>query len=311
VIIAAGLTPAWQQILQFDQLHVGEVNRARKAVWCGSGKVLNVGIALSHLEAAALTIAPLGGAPREAIEREFERLHIPRQWIAAIESTRVCTTLLDESSGATTELVENARPLGTHELDEFCRLFVECAASADVVVLTGSLPPRAPGRIYSHLLAQCKAAAVLDIRGPELLAALEQRPMVVKPNREELAATLGRTLTDDQELVAAMRELNQRGAQWVVVTAGKAAVWISSSDGLWRIEPPSVQPVVNPIGCGDCVAAGIAAGLAEKQSVPDAICLGLAAAAENVSQLLPARIDRKRVDERAQALKKMWPQRLD
>jgi 1-phosphofructokinase family hexose kinase len=307
VIIAAGLSPAWQQILQFERLRVGEVNRAHKAVWCGSGKVLNVGIALRHLEVDALTVAPLGHNARAAIDHEFAGLGVPRQWIAAVEETRVCTTLLDETSGATTELVENARPLATHELDEFCRVFVECAAHADVVVLTGSLPPGAPTRIYYHLLAQCNAAAVLDIRGPELLAALERRPMVVKPNREELAATLGRPLADDRELVAAMRELNERGAQWVVVTAGKAAVWISSADEVWCLDPPQVHPVVNPIGCGDCLAAGIAAGLAEKQSVPEAIYTGVAAAAENVRQLLPARIDRRRVDEVAQGLQVRRP----
>jgi tagatose 6-phosphate kinase len=310
VIVAAGLTPAWQQILQFEQLRVGEVNRARQAVWCGSGKVLNVGIALAHLEASVLTIAPLGVEVRAAVDREFG-LGMPRKWIATVERTRVCTTLLDESSGATTELVENARPLSTHELDEFCREFVDGAANADVVVLTGSLPPGTPARIYYHLLSQCKAAAVLDIRGPELLAALECRPLVVKPNREELAATLGRPLTGDRELIAAMRELNQRGAQWVVVTAGKGTVWISSADEVWCVDPPTVQPVVNPIGCGDCLAAGIAAGLAERQPVPKAVCLGLAAAAENVSQLLPARLDRKRVDARAKTLQLRRPAASD
>ena len=220
----------------------------------------------------------------------------------ASEATRVCTTLLDEASGATTELVENARPLSTHELDEFCHAFTRRAAQADVVVLTGSLPPGTPPQIYFDLLGLTKAAAVLDIRGPELLAALERRPLVVKPNREELAATLGRPLTDDRELVAGQGE-PMNGAVWVIVTAGKAAVWISSASELWCIEPPAVQPVVNPIGCGDCLAAGIAAGVAKQQSVPEAIVLGLAAAAENVSQLLPARLDVKCVDERAQSLK--------
>ncbi len=211
MIIAAGLTPAWQQILQFEQLRVGEVNRARQAVWCGSGKVLNVGIALRHLGVEALTIAPLGGPAWAAIDREFAEMDVPRQWIPASEPTRVCTTLLDDALGATTELVENARPLATHELEEFCRAFAERAAQAEVVVLTGSLPPGTPPRIYSDLLGQTSAAAVLDIRGPELLAALECQPTVVKPNREELAATLGRPLADDRKLVAAMRELNDRG----------------------------------------------------------------------------------------------------
>ena len=62
MIVAAGLTPAWQQILVLRQLQVGHVNRAQQAVWCGSGKVLNVGAALHQLGAKSLTISPVGGA---------------------------------------------------------------------------------------------------------------------------------------------------------------------------------------------------------------------------------------------------------
>src|SRR6185437_16706631 len=255
------------------------------------------GIALRHLGVDVLTISPLGGLAAAAIDREFEALSVPRHWIPVASPTRVCTTLLDESTGETTELVENARPIIPHEVDEFRQAFTRHAAEAEVVVLTGSLPPGTPTTIFSELLSVTQAAAVLDIRGPELLAALERRPMVIKPNREELAATLGRTLEGDRGLIAGMRELNARGAQWVVVSAGKGTVWATSADGVWRVDPPTVQPVVNPIGCGDCLAAGIATGIAQKLTVTDAICLGLAAAAENVRQLLPARLDRKQVDQ--------------
>ena len=60
VILAAGLTPAWQQILVFERFSPGEVNRATQAVWCASGKVLNVGCALHHLR-GNVTAAMLGG----------------------------------------------------------------------------------------------------------------------------------------------------------------------------------------------------------------------------------------------------------
>ena len=48
MIVAAGLTPAWQQLMAFDALEPGAVNRAREVTWCSSGKVLNVAIALAH-----------------------------------------------------------------------------------------------------------------------------------------------------------------------------------------------------------------------------------------------------------------------
>ena len=63
MILSAGLTPAWQQIMVFDRLRPGEVNRACEVVWCGSGKVLNAGLAMHHLGGPSLTLAPLGGPP--------------------------------------------------------------------------------------------------------------------------------------------------------------------------------------------------------------------------------------------------------
>ena len=67
MILAAGLSPAWQQMLIFDGVRVGEVNRAREAHWCSSGKVLNVGLALHYLGGPHLTLAPVGGVSQETL----------------------------------------------------------------------------------------------------------------------------------------------------------------------------------------------------------------------------------------------------
>lgn len=299
MIVSAGLTPAWQQILRFDRLQVGEVNRAVEAHWCGSGKVLNVGIALAHLtghdEFASRTISPLGGPAYDLIEAEFARLRISRRWLWTQTPTRVCTTLLDDSTHATTELVENAHPLSAVELAEFSHLFAQEAGRADWVVLSGSLPAGTPSSFYLDLLRQTSAQAVLDARGDELLLTLERRPFLVKPNREELAKTAGRSLADDVALHSAMRELNDRGAEWVVVSQGKDAVWASSRGRIYRFVPPIVSHPVNPIGCGDCLAAGIVWGLSRGREPLHAILLGMGAAAENLQDFLPARLDPARV----------------
>ena len=71
MIVAAGLTPAWQQILQFDALRLGEVNRASQAHWCSSGKVFNVGIALAHLGAECVAVSPVGADVAERVRQEF------------------------------------------------------------------------------------------------------------------------------------------------------------------------------------------------------------------------------------------------
>ncbi|MFO0896320.1 MAG: PfkB family carbohydrate kinase [Pirellulales bacterium] len=295
MIVAAGLSPAWQQILEFDAFTVGEVNRARQAVWCSSGKVLNVGLALGHLGAPSTTVALVGGAPSEAIEREFADLGFARRWVTAFRPTRACTTLLDRATGQTTELVENATAVTAEELTEFRQQYAEVAATAKLRVLSGSLPPGTPPTFYRELLQAAPGTAILDARGPELLAALEERPLLVKPNREELARTVGRPLAEEADLWRAMREIVERGAAWIVVTHGSGEIFGANDRESYCWTPVRV-PTVNPIGCGDCLAAGVAVALAEGLDVPAAVAFGIAAAADNAAQLLPGRLDRQRIE---------------
>ena len=90
-------------------------------------------------------------------------------------------------------------------------------------------------------------------------------------------------------------ELNRLGAQWVVVTQGPQAVWVSSSEHVYRLAPPRIAEVVNPIGCGDCLAAGIAWATRRGDWMVDAVRFGMGAPADNLRQLLPCRLERERV----------------
>jgi tagatose 6-phosphate kinase len=304
MIVVAGLTPAWQQILRFERLDVGEVNRAAESAWCASGKVLNVGIAASRLGAACRTISPVGGDVSPSMRRQCAELGVDVDWIETVELTRVCTTLLDSRSGVTTELVENAKPLSAEELQAYRSAYERAAATANVAVWTGSLPVGTPATFYRDLLDVTSGQIVVDARGPELLELLDgtRRPLIVKPNREELAKTVGRSIDGEAELCRAMHELNDRGAEWVVVTQGSEGVWASSHTGLWKAAALSVRPVVNPIGCGDCLAAGIAVGLDRGDGLIDALRYGIAAASDNLTTLHPARIDRATVERLAETV---------
>ncbi len=291
MILSAGLTPAWQQIMLFEQMRWGEVNRAREVASCGSGKVLNAGIAVHSLGGPSLTLAPLGGPPLAEIDREFATLGVPRRWVETRVATRVCTTILDRATGGITELVENGRPLDDGELAAFRAAYAEEAARAEIVVLIGSLPSGAPRSFYRELATCTHCPMVLDFRGEGLLSVLELKPYVVKPNREELGHTFGRSLDDDAELLAAMRRLNGLGAQWVVVTQGSKAVWLSSAERAYGLVPPRVAEVVNSIGCGDSLAAGIACATRRGEAIIDAVRFGMGAAGDNLGKLLPCRLD--------------------
>lgn len=296
MIIAAGLSPAWQQILEVNSFEVGEVNRCQSAHWCASGKVINVGVALQHLGCPCETIFPAGGYARSLIEAELNELDVSFRDLNQENPTRICTTILDRSSGQTTELVENATPISEQEVKAFAAEYRRCAETATVAVLTGSLPEGTPVTFYRDLIAKTKCPVILDARGTELEEALSAKPFLVKPNHEELERTLGRVLSSTEELIKGMQDINRRGATWVVISQGKSALWATSANEVYRFIPASVE-AVNPIGCGDSLAAGIASAIYQGWTVPESIRWGMAAAADNLTQLLPARLSDSRVQE--------------
>ncbi|MEZ6056703.1 MAG: PfkB family carbohydrate kinase [Planctomycetaceae bacterium] len=296
MILAMGLTPAWQQIMEFETLQAGEVNRAARVEWCASGKVLNVAWGCQQLGAETSLVTTLGGDTGRQIQHAFLDSGIETYWIETGTNARVCTTLIDRGKSQVTELVENAAPISNGALDAATRKFANVAARARVVVLSGSLTAQAPATFYYDLLAHTSSPVILDARGPELLSALARRPLLVKPNREELGKTVGYPMTNDADLQRGAAELLDRGAQWVLVTDGPRPLWLISQTACHRIAPPS-REVVNPIGSGDSLAAGIAVGLWQGGDLLSAVRLGVAAASANVSTLRPAHFKRHEVDE--------------
>lgn len=300
MIFSAGLSPAWQQILQFDTLQPGAVNRAVASQWCASGKVINVALAAKMLGERSTLLSMIGGHTGTALAEDVAAADVQADWIETDSPTRVCTTLL-EASGLTTELVENVGPVAEEVLSEFVDRFRTFAQVAEVTILTGSMPANVPDDYNLRLLRNVPARMILDIRGPGLMQVLPLGPWLVKPNREELEQTLESPLDDEAALLMGMRQLNNWGAAWVVISDGPHALYLTGDEQAWKIEPPTVD-LVNPIGCGDCLAAGIAVGVVRGLETLEAVKFGVAAAAYNATQLLPARLCEETVSQWAETI---------
>ncbi len=290
-IVTVGLSPVWQQILQFDAFQPGEVNRATRSAWCASGKSLNVAMGIYHLGGELTSVSIAGGSTGDAIQRQFEATGIDARWVETQSPTRVCTTILDRDSGRTTELVENQPSLTDGELPELQQLARAAISVSQIAVLSGSLPAGCRDSFYAELMQDAgETQFLIDARGPELTVCLPYRPLLVKPNREELERTLGRSLSTNHELIAGMKELNSKGAEWVVVTNGAQPIWVTSASESFSLPIVPVDQIVNPIACGDALMSGIAWGLSQGRSILESIHIGLHCAAQNAGDLLPCRL---------------------
>jgi tagatose 6-phosphate kinase len=159
--------------------------------------------------------------------------------------------------------------------------------------------------LYFHgtqMAHEAGAITVVDAQGSALLEALRAKPGLVKPNRSELAATLGRELKDEAAVMAAMRELCERGAQRVVVTSGKNPALAFDGQRWWRVHAPRID-AVNPIGSGDAFAAGLVWRLLRGEDLGEACRWASAVGAANALTLLAGEVRRDDVEPLAEKVR--------
>lgn len=292
MILCLGTTPAAQRVMIFRRLTLDAVNRATTTLDGIAGKSVNVAKVLHALGEHPLATGFLGGERGARIRETLDARGIASEFVEVNAPTRQCVTLIDEGSGTVTELVEESRAVDAPAAARLLAMLERRIPASRAVVMSGTLAPGVAPDLYRRCTDWAHAAgslSVVDAQGAPLLEALAARPEVVKPNRSELAATAGRELPDEAALCGAMRELAERGAARVVVTAGAGATLAFDGRKFWRVRSPAVQ-AVNPIGSGDAFTAGLAAGLLRGLDLGESCRLGAAAGTANALQVLAGEV---------------------
>jgi tagatose 6-phosphate kinase len=298
-LLCLGTTPTVQETFVFDRVKIDQVNRTARVSRAASGKSLNVARVLRSLGQDVCALLPLGGDTGEFIHRDLAEAGIEHVCVQTTATTRTCVTVVDRDANTATELVQEHEPLGAGDAEALLEILSLRITAAKMLILSGSLARGVGEDFYFRCLTlanEARKPAIVDASGPALARCAIGAPLVVKPNRLELAEIAGKPLDNDADLRQAMRDLQRQGPQWVVVTLGREGAVACDSDSFWKIPGLKIQPV-SSIGSGDAFAAGLATSITAGQSVPDACRLATACAAANALApgagfLNPADVDR-------------------
>lgn len=286
----------------------GAVHRVSSVTSQAGGKGVNVARALTMAGLDALAVLP--AATNDPLLRDLQSAGVTYRVVPTAEPARTNLTIT-EQDGTTTKLNEPGAELDAASVHALTAAVLEAAAGADWVVMSGSLPPGVPDTWYGEVVAllsslPCRIAVdTSDAPLAALVASLDRgAPDLIKPNAEELAGVLGYSPQmledaveqgDPEPVVAAARELIERGIGAVLATLGASGAVLVDQNGAWLATPPPIVPR-STVGAGDSSLAGYvraeAGGAVAPQRLQMAVAYGSAAAALPGTTLpTPAQID--------------------
>ena len=193
----------------------------------------------------------------------------------------------DRRSGTRVEVA--AMPgwsLSRHTVDDLYGATLVEALSSAVTVLSGPEEGAdvVPADLYRRLTVDIRAnggRVVADLSGDRLDAVVEGGVDVLKVSDEELRRD--GLLERGGTVEAAMQHLVEAGAGSVIVSHGDEHASALIDGELVRAVAPALEPVETR-GAGDSLTAAVTAGLARGGSLIDALRLGSAAGALNVTR---------------------------
>lgn len=277
MVTTVTLNPALDYVLHLPQFVPGAVNRAAAADVQAGGKGVNVSAVLHRLGEETRALGFAAGFTGREIERLLREQGVPTQFIHL--ETGMSRINVKLKAGAESEVNGPGPAVPPAAVEQLLGL-LDALPEGEALVLAGSIPPSLPQTLYGQILARLadrKIDAVVDAEGPLLAQALAHRPFLVKPNRAELAAFLGRAVDSEAALQEGAAQLQRRGARNVLVSlAADGALLLDEARQYRRLAAPR-GTVRNSVGAGDSVVAGFLAGWRRTRDPAQALRLGVAA----------------------------------
>ena len=267
MIYTVTFNPAIDYVVRLDSpLEVGEVNRARGEDCVLGGKGINVSGVLAELGCKSVALGFVAGETGAWLERGLAAQGIQTDFIHLAQGmTRINVKI---KAGQETEL-NGAGPNIPESAMQALEAKLDTLQNGDILILAGSIPASLAQTTYERLLARLEGRgvrAVVDATRDLLVNVLPFHPFLIKPNNHELGEIVGRVLNTEDEIVAAARTLQEKGARNVL---------LDEQGQTHRIGCPKGK-VVNSVGAGDSMVAGFVAGYLQSGDYTTALRLGTA-----------------------------------
>ena len=274
MIYTVTLNPSIDFIVHVDELKLGDLNRMTNDFKLPGGKGINVSRILKRINTESTALGFLGGFTGTFISDWLEKEKIHSCFTTVQEDTRINIKLKSESE---TEINGLGPVISNEEMQEL-KQALSTITSNDVVVLSGSTPASLREGFYEELIQIVKdkqAEFIIDTTGKDLLHALPQQPLLVKPNNHELAELYNVTFQSIEDIIPYGNRLLTDGAQHVIISMAGDGALLFTKEGVYRSNVLK-RPLKNSVGAGDSMIAGFVGSFSKNADPLEAFKWGVA-----------------------------------
>lgn len=298
MILTTTLNPSVDISYSLDSLKIDDVNRVTDVSKTAGGKGLNVARVLKQLNQDVAATGYLGGELGSFISRQLAEAQIDDCFVNIKDATRNCIAIIHD--GNQTEILESGPEITSEEVTKFIAAYKKHIQKMNFVTISGSLPKGVAPEFYAELLQitnESNVPVLLDTSGQALESALQgkSKPFLIKPNIDELVDMINKDISSEAEIISELKADLFADIPWIVVTLGSKGAIIKHEHTFYRVFIPEVE-AINPVGSGDSVIAGFAAGFNQGLTGEALMKYGLAMGTLNAMEAKTGHIDVSKID---------------
>ncbi|MBA3726319.1 MAG: 1-phosphofructokinase [Armatimonadetes bacterium] len=295
MILSVTLNPSVDRTLIVETLKVADTNRVLNTETDAGGKGINVARVVGELGIDVLATGFLAGKPGLYVKHVLDQEGVPHSFVEVPGETRL-NVLVESADGPPTTFNERGPEISNESWTQLLDTICSRIDSFTYVAMGGSIPPGLGPEAFSEIVSAVDRPCVVDADGAAMRIALDCKPFMVKPNRQEAERLLNVTIGDVGRALRAARELRDRGVTIAIVSLGKDGAVMSSGQGDFVAEPPRVE-AVSTVGAGDSLIGGFMYGLEKCMSYEDCLRWGIAAGAATATTDASEICKRPKVEE--------------
>jgi 6-phosphofructokinase 2 len=279
------LNPAVDMTYEIPTLLKDQKVHATATRFDPGGNGINVGRALKRLNTAAQNHCIIAGEIGQFLKRLLAKQLDDIHYEEVAGETRINGTFIEQIPQAQYEISGIGPDIPSLQHNKLLERFIDHSVKG-FGVLTGSLQQNLPLTLYADLarrIAEGGGRAVVDTHGEALHHAIDAQPFLIKPNRYEFEALLGRPLEHIETVATEARALQRRGVEYVCVSLGAEGALLTGPDNTYYATAPAVD-IRSSVGAGDSMVAALIAAFAHGATPQEALKLGVACATGTVKQ---------------------------